>query len=74
MTFSSDNKYLLSSHDNLLTIWSVVHNNMFKQFILSQNIISMQFTEDNQFFLSVFENEREINIWNNYIGKLSSNR
>jgi len=34
----------------------------------------MCFTEDNQFFLSVFENEREINIWNNYVGKISSNR
>ncbi len=34
----------------------------------------MCFTEDNQFFLSVFEDEREINIWNNYVGKISSNR
>jgi TRAP-type C4-dicarboxylate transport system permease small subunit len=34
----------------------------------------MSFTEDNQFFLSVFENEREINIWNNYLGKISSSR
>lgn len=54
LAFSSDNKFLLSSQNNLLTVWSVVHNNMFKQFTLEQNIISMKFTEDNQFFLSVF--------------------
>lgn len=34
----------------------------------------MSFTEDNQFFLSVFKDSMEVNIWNNYIGKISSNR
>ena len=32
------------------------------------------FTPDNQFMLSIFKGGKEVNIWNNYLGKLSSSR
>lgn len=44
LTFSSDNKFLLSSHTKNLKVWSVVHNNLFKEFILQNDIVNMRFT------------------------------
>ena len=34
----------------------------------------MAFTPDNNYFLSVFKNSKEVNIWHNYIGKITTNR
>lgn len=34
----------------------------------------MVFTPDNGYLLSVFEGTKEINIWNNYIGKIVSSQ
>lgn len=32
----------------------------------------MCFTPDNAYFLTIFEGAKEINIWHNYIGKITS--
>lgn len=34
----------------------------------------MSFTPDNGYFMSVFEGAKEINIWNNYIGKITTSQ
>jgi WD40 repeat protein len=77
LAFTSDNKYLLSSHEQArVIVWSIIDNEVYKEYEIKtkQNIIWLCFTPDNQFMVSVFEKSRESNIWNNYIGKISSNR
>jgi hypothetical protein len=37
-------------------------------------VIWHSFTPDNQFLVSIFEGKREANVWNNYIGRLTSTR
>ena len=32
------------------------------------------FTPDNQFMVSIFSNKREANVWNNYLGRITSSR
>jgi len=39
---------------------------------LEGKIFDMNFTPDNGYLLSIFEGAKEINIWHNYIGKITS--
>ena len=34
----------------------------------------MGFTPDNNYFLSVFQGQKQVNIWQSYIGKITTNR
>jgi WD40 repeat protein len=75
LSFTADNRYLLSSHrGGLLLIWNVVEGELYKEYILNSDMVAHRFTPDNQFLLSLFKNSQELSIWNNYIGKLSSTR
>ena len=57
-----------------MLVWSVIDGELYKKFNLTKDITWHCFTPDNQFMLSVFEGQREANVWNNYIGRISSNR
>ena len=41
---------------------------------MGRDMVAHCFTPDNQFMLSIFREEQEVCVWNNYLGKLSSNR
>lgn len=73
LCFSSDNRYLLSAHqDHIVLIWSILQSNLYKVVKLEGKIVDMNFTPDNGYLLSIFEGAKEINIWHNYIGKITS--
>lgn len=75
LSFTSDNRYLISTHSGgALLIWNIVDCELYKRYILESDMIFHSFTPDNQFMLSIYKSEREVNVWNNYIGKISSNR
>ena len=75
LSFSADNKFLLSSHrGGALLIWSVVEGELYKHYTLGSEVIAHCFTPDNQFMLSLFKGQTELNVWNNYLGKVSSTR
>lgn len=60
--------------DHTLSIWSILQSNLYKVLKLEGKIIEMGFTPDNCYFMSVFEGGKEINIWNSYIGKITSSQ
>ncbi len=57
-----------------MSVWSILQNNLYKNIKLQAKIVDMSFTPDNGYFMSVFEGAKEINIWNNYIGKITTSQ
>ena len=73
--FSADNRYVLSAHlDCRLLIWSMIDNVLYKTLLMEAPLSTMTFTPDGGYLLSVFQGRKEINIWNNYIGKITTNQ
>ena len=59
LSFTADNKFLVSSHEeNVLLIWNIVDSELYKQFNLNSNLIYHCFTPDNQFMLSIYQNQK----------------
>lgn len=75
LCFTPDNRFVLSSHtDHRLLVWSMVDNVLYKVLTMEAPLAAMAFTPDGGYFLSVFNMKKEINIWNNYIGKITTNQ
>jgi hypothetical protein len=51
-------------------IWSILQNSLYRVIKLENNVVSMTFTPDNAYLLTVLEGARDINIWHNYIGRV----
>jgi WD40 repeat protein len=77
LSFTSDNRFLLSSHQSgLICIWNIMDNQLYKEYQLPEgrSLIWHTFTPDNQFLLSAHNNSTQADVWNNYIGKISTSR
>jgi WD40 repeat protein len=76
LSFTTDNRFLVSSHKNgKLNIWSIVDDELYKSYDLGgEEMIWHCFTPDNQFMVSIFRGKREANVWNNYLGRITSSR
>lgn len=75
LSFTADNKFLISSHpDQSLLIWNIIDSQLYKSYKLASNLLFHSFTPDNQFMVSIYEGQKEVNVWNNYLGKISSSR
>ena len=73
--FTSENRFVLSAHaNNRLLIWSMMENVLYKMISTESPMKTIAFTPDGGYFLSVFLHRKEINIWNNYIGKITTNQ
>lgn len=73
VSFSADNRFVLCSFSDLsLRIYSLVESRLYKTITTESPLRCHGMTPDNNLFLSCFEGNREINIWYNQIGQVTT--
>ena len=73
VAFTPDNRFLLTAiSSSEVLIWSIIDNILYHKIKMEKNIKAMAFTPDGGYLLTVYQGQKQVKIWNNYIGKIAT--